>query len=156
MATKRKRVLLVHPNIAYEREDVVAGPPSAVLVCVGTLVPNPLNGSHGHWRTKSKLRKEQRLATMCLLAQIEPREVEIALGGRITAVKFVRLGPGTLDDDAVPAACKSFRDQVAAWLAHDNTPTGKGDDGPKCGITWSYDQRRQQPQGVRIELRRET
>jgi hypothetical protein len=153
-ATKLRTVQLVHPNIAYTRDD--GGRITAVLVCVGSLVPNPLNGSHGHWRTKADIRESQRLATMAILATVDPETVLRALGGGFTRAHFVRLGPGTLDDDAVPGACKSFRDQLVAWWAGDNTPTGKGDDGPKCGIAFTYAQQRQRPQGVRIEIGRNT
>lgn len=134
---------------AFEGERI-----TGVLAVVPGISPNPNNGSHGHWSAVAKLRESQRLATMHVLARTDMDIVMRALGGQIRRVHFVRLGPGLLDDDAVPPAVKAYRDQLCAWIAGDNTPTGRGDDGPKCGIKFTYDQQRQRQYGVRIEISR--
>jgi hypothetical protein len=119
-----------------------------IKVTVPSLSKNPLNGAQGSWRASSSLRKTQRIATALALSQLPPA----ALCERVRYVHMVRLAPGLLDCDSVPAALKSFRDQVAAWIAGQNTPKGVGDDGPRCGIRWTYDQLRQRQYGVLIEL----
>jgi len=152
----KKRVkppVLVHGNVACQRRDRLTI--EAVIVAVGCVSPNFKNSRKGHW-VVSKSISAQRLATMAVLATIEVHEVERAIGGTPNHIHFVRLGPGICDDDSAPVTIAAVRDQVCAWLAHDNTPTGKGDDGPKCGIKFTYQQQRQKPHGVRIELRRES
>jgi hypothetical protein len=119
---------------------------------VPSLSKNPLNGAQGSWRRSSSLRKTQRIATCLQLSQLP----QAARCQTIRYVHMVRLAPGILDCDSVPAALKSFRDQVAAWIAGCNTPDGEGDDGPNCGIRWTYDQQRQKQYGVLIEMHYES
>jgi hypothetical protein len=80
--------------------------------------PNPLNGSHGrHWATTAR-RKEQRTRTATAM---------LAGSGDLpplpACVSLTRYSRGSLDDDAVPAALKSIRDQIAdAYGIADNDP----------------------------------
>jgi hypothetical protein len=127
-------------------------------VLVGVETPNSANFSRqGNYRRVSKLREKQRLATMHALARLDVHDVIRAFGGWPNSLHLVRLGPGVLDPhDGLPHSQKSIVDQFVAWLACDNTPTGKGDDGPNCGIRFTYAQKKQKLHGVRLEIARLT
>lgn len=93
--------------------------------------------------------KAQRTAAMFALKQLPNSEAR----QRIKRVRFVRFAPGELDlGDNLNSAFKHIRDQVVAWIAGDNTVAGRGDDGPRCGLTWEYAQVRSKEYGVRIEM----
>jgi hypothetical protein len=64
--------------------------------------------------------------------------------GPFLEVRLVRVSRGELDDDAVPAALKAVRDQVAVALrVEDNTRL----------VRWTYAQEKGEA-GVRVEVRR--
>lgn len=69
-------------------------------------------------------------------------------------VRLVRLSSGTLDDDAVPAAMKGIRDQLAVWLGLPVTKRGIADDrDPR--VSWTYGQeqiRRGERAAIRVEF----
>lgn len=110
-----------------------------------------------HWRTVAGSIERQRLATMHMLNKLDLADVLRGLGGMPDALELVRLGPGLLDDDSVPTSMAAVRDQFCAWLAGDNTPKGKGDDGPTCGISFRYAQSKAPKHGVRLRFwRRQT
>lgn len=76
---------------------------------VAVSTPNPLNGTGRYnWRKAAGHRKEQRTRT---------RSAMLASPGTLpllpVIVYFTRFGRGTLDDDAVPGALKSVRDEIA-------------------------------------------
>jgi hypothetical protein len=96
----------------------------------------------------SKHAKDVRLATCQAL-----KGLHVEYPSLIKSVKLVRHGIKLMDDDNLPGSMKRVRDQVAAWIAGDNTPTGKGDDSPTCGVAWSYDQVKGKEYGVVLELR---
>ena len=88
--------------------------------------PNPVNGSHQHWRTVNARRKKQRETAKLLT----PARWASMLPARIL---LVRLSAGTLDDDNLRPALKSVRDGVADGL-------GIADNDPR--VTWDYAQER--------------
>ena len=88
--------------------------------------PNPVNGSHQHWRAVSARRKKQRKTARLLT----PARWASMLPARIL---LVRLSAGTLDDDNLRPALKSVRDGVADRL-------GIADNDPR--VTWDYAQER--------------
>lgn len=102
------------------------------LTCTGYGVempiatPNPVNGSHKHWRAVSARRKKQRTTARLLT----PARWVSMLPARIL---LVRLSAGTLDDDNLRPALKSVRDGVADGL-------GIADNDPR--VTWVYAQER--------------
>lgn len=106
-------------------------------ITVPIRTPNPLNGQHGHWARKAKLRAAQRkaVAWSWLMSGMPELWTE---GMR---VRFVRCGPGILDDDNLRGALKAVRDEVAARLGIDD----------KLPI-WDYAQERARAHSVRIEI----
>lgn len=99
--------------------------------------PNPVNGSHQHWRVVSARRKKQRTTAR----QLTPA----GWAQRLPAtIRLVRLSAGTLDDDNLRPALKSVRDGIADRL-------GIPDNDPR--VTWSYAQERckRGQAGVRVE-----
>jgi len=88
--------------------------------------PNPVNGSHQHWRAVSARRKKQRTTARLLT----PARWASMLPARIL---LVRLSAGTLDDDNLRPALKSVRDGIADRL-------GVADNDPR--VTWDYAQER--------------
>lgn len=99
------------------------------------------------WYAVAEKARLQRGATMqaMKLTSADPKLVR--------SVHFIRYGIRTMDCDNLPGAIKRIRDQVAAWIAGDNTIKGKGDDSPTCGVAWTYAQVTGKERGVVIELR---
>lgn len=118
---------------------------------VGCKSPNFKN-SRKHYRVVANSIRAQREATMHALARHDIGDVIAALGGAPNSLQLTRLSPGTLDDDSLPVSMAAVRDQFCAWLAGQNTLDGKGDDGPKCGITFGYEQKKCVSHGVRMEF----
>lgn len=82
---------------------------------------NESNGSHGHWSTKAKRRRQQRrMAFMLCPAVALP-----------VTVLMTRHSAGTLDDDGLRSALKSVRDGIADRF-------GIADNDPR--ITFEYAQ----------------
>lgn len=106
--------------------------------------------SRSTWRMAQRRTDQQRLVTAAWLTQLGAADWRT----QIVRVRFVRLGPGTLDQGGnLCSSFKHIRDQVAAWIAFDNTIKGRGDDGPKCGIYWDEDNQERSPLfGVRCEF----
>jgi hypothetical protein len=92
--------------------------------------------------------KKQRIATCQAL-----KLLTLSYPSLVKSVKLIRHGLRLMDDDNLPGSMKRVRDQVAAWIAGNNTPDGKGDDSPTCGVAWSYDQVKGKEYGVVLELR---
>lgn len=106
--------------------------------------------ANSFWHISHKRAYDQRFMVAMYLTMVR----RVKLPGKVSAMHFVRLSPGDLDPgDNLNSSCKHIRDQLCAWLAGDNTPTGRGDDGPNCGITFTYDQQRTKGFGVRVHLR---
>lgn len=74
------------------------------------------------------------------------------LGDRVKQVTFIRMAPRLLDDDNLAHACKPIRDQIVAWLAGDNRPNARADDGMRSGYSFVYRQQQQRAYGLRVEL----
>lgn len=126
------------------------------IIAFGYYAQNPTNGSHGTWKVGAGKTKATRKKTMHALAAHDIEPLLRWLSGWPTHVRMVRMGPGTLDVGNLHSTLKPVQDQIAAWLAGDNTPTGKGDDSPRSGIVWLFEQQCQKPHGIRIEVTRET
>jgi hypothetical protein len=129
--------------------ELVSWSPNTATVIVPLRTLNELN-DHTHWRKRHKRSCEQRLTVCAYLNQLG-QDFRRDL---VTYVDFVRVAPGQgLDPgDNLNSSMKYVRDQIAAYLAGNNTPEGKGDDGPKCGVRWSYQQRRATQWGVEIRM----
>lgn len=121
---------------------------SKPVVLTGLRTPNPLNGQHGHWSKKAKLRREQRamagLHTLTVgsvqfvrgLSKHVPWKVEVT----ITRVAPSR---GLDPHDGLGAALKGVIDGVADAL-------GVDDRDPR--VVWKLEQRRG-PWAVEISVR---
>jgi hypothetical protein len=101
--------------------------------------PNPLNGSHGHWSKKAKMRKEHRWAagTVC-----RPR-LRYLSGDLTVAITRIAPSRGLDPHDGLGASLKGVIDGIADALGCD-------DRHPR--VTWELRQERG-PWGVRIEVR---
>lgn len=84
---------------------------------------NPVNGSHGHWRTTAAIRKRQRQTTFLLAPKFDIPAV----------ITLTRVSAGVLDDDNLRPALKSVRDGIADKL-------GIADNDPR--VTWRYAQQK--------------
>ena len=74
---------------------------------------NPLNGSHGHWTQTASHREEHRTRTTSeMMAACVPAYPVL--------VTLIRVAPGTLDDDSLPASMKGVRDAIAAAYGLDD------------------------------------
>lgn len=100
-------------------------------------ITSPANGSHGHWASDAKRRKDQRTITKWGLmgAPRPPLPVVVTL---------TRIGVRDLDSDNLAGGFKSVRDEVAAWL-------GCGDS-TRDPITWQYTQERGAPRQYAVRI----
>lgn len=109
-----------------------------ILVTIPLRLSNPLNSSHGHWATKARPRKAQRLAAALAL---RTKVIGVTLPVTVTVT---RIAPRKLDaHDGLGAACKGVIDGVADAL-------GVRDDDPR--ITWRLAQRRGGPWQYAVEI----
>lgn len=128
---------------------------AAVATATGYVVDIPCitqteKNCNENWRTRHGRSKAQRAVTALALDLLHNPADKI----RIKRIRFVRFGVGELDlGDNLNSSFSHIRDQVVAWIAGDNTITGKGSDGVHCGITWEYDHVKQNAYGVRVEMR---
>ena len=81
---------------------------------------------HVHWRRRAARTKAERTATAWQLIGKSRPELPVV-------VTLTRIAPSRFDDDNLPGALKSVRDQVAEWL-------GVDDRDPL--VTWLYAQER--------------
>lgn len=102
--------------------------------------------SSEHWRIKSKRHKQQQFLISCLFRHNAQPIVLPCI------VKLSRLSPRLLDDDNLRTAFKWIRDEIADWLILGHLPKLKGRNDSDQRITWQYDQKQQQQQGIRIEI----
>lgn len=100
-------------------------------------ITSPQNGSHGHWSTEAKARKDQRTIVKWGLMPLVKPPLPVV-------VTLTRIGVRDLDTDNLAAAFKSVRDEVAVWL-------GCGDS-TRDPITWVYQQRRGDPRQYAITI----
>jgi hypothetical protein len=77
-----------------------------------------LTNQHTHWRVKDDQARTQRNAVkFAWLAWCGDRRLQL---GETAEVDMVRIAPGELDDDNLPAALKSVRDEIAKQLGVDD------------------------------------
>lgn len=119
---------------------------AAVLLPLRTKAPSN-SGREMFWKLSQRSNAD-RLVTCQWLKQLGAA----VWRDNVTRVRFTRLGPKLMDDDNAVASLKSVRDQVAAWRSGDNTPKGRGDDGPGCGVAWEYAQEKCTHFGVRLTI----
>lgn len=93
----------------------------------GMRLVNPLNAWE-HWRVRSKRQAREKATVSMVLGQRMPQGLVPPM--RVTLTRCYSARSKAMDSDAVPAAFKSVRDQVATWLGCD--------DGPTAGIDWRY------------------
>lgn len=109
----------------------------APYVCVtipGIAFPNPLNGSHRHWRTTAAEGKRQRAAVeLALLGVSDATWQHLSAGCDVT---ITRLSSGTVSEEAIAATLKRVRDVVAVKLF--GGTLGQRDDDKRA--TWKYGQ----------------
>lgn len=123
--------------------------PDATAACVILPIRTKAEGNNREsWRMASKRASAQRSLTALLLHQLGAADWRT----QVNRVRFVRLAPKLMDDDNCIGSMKRIRDGVAAWIAGENHPKGKGDDGPSCGVVWEYAQETSTHYGVRIEI----
>lgn len=109
---------------------------------------NPLNSSQGLTRGAAmgaaRKRKNDRGVVRCVIG-FKLGALPAGYASKFDRVRIVRIGPGTMDDDGLAAACKSVRDGIADALGiNDRQPKG----------FWDYAQEKQGKgvYAVRIEL----
>lgn len=123
--------------------------PSGFTLDIPAITQTETNNDE-HWRVRHGRTKTQRALTMMGLNMLPNPEART----RIKRIDFTRFAPRELDEgDNLNSAFKHIRDQVCAWIANENTITGKGDDSPSCGIKFEYaPQVKQKAYGVRINM----
>lgn len=105
---------------------------------------NPLNGTHGHWAVKSRLRKQQR-STISLVMGAHIRIAGIVPPCRVTVT---RIAPRALDrHDGLPASAKAVVDGISDAM-------GIRDDDAR--VEWRIEQRRGRPKQYAVEIRVES
>ncbi len=90
----------------------------------------------GSWRPKHVRAQEQKGAVYMTLRGDPPPGP--------WSVTIVRVAPRRLDDDNLARSAKAVRDQVAAWLGCD--------DSPSAPVRWAYQQRRGKPKEYAVEI----
>jgi len=116
-----------------------------VFIPVATV--NYANGSHGHWRTKSRRRKAQRaVAGMVLAAHPWPADFRMPTVERPCRVVLTRVTTYAprMDDDGLASSLKSVRDAVAAHLGVD--------DKHRHVVRYCYEQAKGEAMGVLVTL----
>lgn len=137
----------VHRAVRLLRYEVSARDDGAFVVSVPVKTSTETN-TRQNWYAVAGNAKREREATCLSL-----KGLHVEYPALIKSVKLTRHGLRLMDDDNLPGSMKRVRDQVAAWIAGNNTPDGKGDDSPTCGVAWSYDQVKGKEYGVVLELR---
>jgi hypothetical protein len=124
-------------------------------ITIGVMLKSQVNGWSNNWRASHGRSQRLRVLTMHTLACVDIEMVIRHLGGPPNSIRFVRLAPRSLDDDNLRTAFKPIRDQVCCWLACDNSPTARANDGKRSGYAFDYGQQQQKLYGIRIEIRRD-
>lgn len=133
-------------SVHYARAGELRPRIASIVVDLG-IVTESQRSKGGHWSRSHKQVKRCRELAMLMLGQVDTH-----WRPGIRHVVLTRISPGTLDDDNLRTVLKPFRDQVAAWLAGDNTTRGRGDDSPNARVQYGYEQVKKRAYGVRIEL----
>lgn len=111
---------------------------------------SPLNGSHGHWATQARRRRQERQrASWGCGAPLSEHRKDLANGSLSgMTITITRIAPRALDDDNLRAGAKSIRDGITDAL-------GLKDD-RDARLRWEYEQARGKPNqyAVRISVRR--
>lgn len=145
--TKPKKERVVHRVVQLMRYSASARDDGAFVVTIPLQTATETN-TRQMWYVVSRGAKKAREVTCLAL-----KGLHVEYPSLIKSAKFTRHGLRLVDDDNLPGTMKRVRDQVAAWIAGNNTPDGKGDDSPTCGVAWSYDQVKGKEYGVVVELR---
>jgi len=157
-AKKKRAVVELEPDVINWHRSVpsILDPERRTLiVTIGIRLKSQGSGWSHNWRASHGRSQQLRKRMMHMLARIDVDHVTRFLGGGPRKVSFVRLAPRQLDDDNLRSAFKPIRDQVVCWLALDNSPSAKADDGMRSGYEFTYHQQQQQKlYGIRVELGR--
>ncbi len=110
-----------------------------ISVTLPLRLPNPLNGSHGHWACRAKNRKQVRDAVFLALRQ---RLKGFPLPAVVTITRIANSG-GLDPHDGLPASCKPVVDAIADALEVDDRDPF---------VRWVFEQRRGKVYGVEIQI----
>lgn len=100
-----------------------------------------------HWSKKAQRHKQQQWMIRIAFNQLE-EPVQLPC-----TVKLTRLSPRMLDShDNLPMAFKWIVDQLSECLIPQKPGNGKGRSDSDPRITWLYDQRKESPQRILIEI----
>ncbi len=131
--------------LALPAIDVVRLSTAGAIVVLNNLeTKNESNGSHGAWQAKQRRREAQRerVKETFRVLRARARAWPVAPPRK---VHFVRLGRGTLDQfENLPMAFKTVKDQLCAEFGVD--------DGQRCPIAFTCDQRKRDVPGVEIHI----
>ncbi len=115
--------------------------PFVVLLSLPIRTKSELNGSREHYGAITKRKRAQK-ATTALVCNTVDRDAKSRLVLPM-AITMTRVGPRKLDTDNNAISMKYVRDQLAAWLGHDD-----GID----EIEWRYLREVGPRYGVRVEI----
>lgn len=155
-AAKKKAVVALEPDgVLWHRTEgsILVPAERAVVITIGVRLRSQGQWSK-NWRASYGRSHQLRKLVMHRLNCVWTEHVTRHLQGAPTKVRFVRLAPRMLDSDNLASVFKPVRDQVCCWLAGDNTPSARANDGMRSGYEFSYHQQQQKLYGVRIELSR--
>jgi hypothetical protein len=142
--------------VAAKSGSILAPKPAELLVWIGMVLMSQKHGMSQNWRASYGRSRQLRVKVMHALAELDIAPLTRFLGGPANHIRFVRLAPRSLDTDNLATAFKPIRDQVCCWLAGDNSPTARANDGKRSGYTFEYGQQQQKAYDIRIEVRRVT
>jgi hypothetical protein len=137
------------------RDGVLVQEPATLAISIGVVLKSQGSGWSHNWRAQHGRSRQLRTLAMHNLASVDIGDLVRFLGGPANSIRFVRLAPRSLDDDNLRTAFKPIRDQVCCWLACDNSPTARANDGKRSGYAFDYGQQQQKLYGIRIEIRRD-
>lgn len=154
-ATKAKKASVELDEVRWiATEGSILVPSERVLVVTIGLHLRSQGRWSKNWHADYGRSQQLRKRVMHALAIIDVEMVSRHLQGPPTRLTFVRLARRVLDSDNLAAVFKPIRDQTCCWLACDNTPSARANDGMRSGYTFEYRQQKQKLYGVRIEVSR--
>lgn len=133
-------------------EDSILVPASrTVVITIGIRLQSQAHWSH-NWQAAWGRTKDLRERMAEALSLISVEQVSEHLHGVARQMVLIRMAPRKLDTDNLAVALKPIRDQVCCWLAGDNRPDARANDGVRSGYTFTPRQQAQRAYGVRVEL----